>query len=229
MKSPVMGLEMQQSSPEYRRLGATDTDAVAALLQETSAAATRGFLDPRSDGELEAILGDARNINFGGFAGGTLIGYTLCKVGPLAALPISQSLIAGRPDIPVGHVCGTAVAPAHQGGGIGKQLLALRNETLVAEGVDHCFGVTVVTNLRSMRAYFANGSLLVGLERDEFGLNFVHYTGTFAKGPWQAREQLPIIEINAIRELFESNHIAHGITRDEAPDLILDLAGHAKT
>jgi GNAT superfamily N-acetyltransferase len=168
--------EVRQSSPgyEFKRLVRRNADEVFTLYESVSQRMPRGFIAKRTRETFSTVLG-SENYSVGAFHQGELVGYQLWV--PTQELEFDATRyprlaqIAGCGRTLFGR--GIIIAPGHQRAGLGGRLAAHAAELARAAGYSYQIGQVHVLNIRSLRYVLRFGKTLIGVSKDEFGLNYV--------------------------------------------------------
>lgn len=165
-----------------RGLGPGDLGALLALYARVAAEAPHGHLAARPADEFAALLADPAALAIGAEAGGVLVGYVLCRSGPVAALGLAPlGRLAIGQDEAVAASAGILVARDWRRRRVAAALIRMRSARLSDRGVRHHVGLVATDNHRGIHLHLGSGALLVGLHRDSQCWNFVHYTGALIR------------------------------------------------
>ena len=154
---------------EARLLGRTDISSLVELHEDIMASLPDPPMLYRRDDSffLECIT---EGCVAGAFYGPKLVAYAALYVPGLENTNYGRDIGLAGPELEaVGHLAGSAVAPAFRGNRIQQDLVALRNSFARRSGTYHMCGEVVPGNVISIANHLAKGFYLTGHRIDDFG------------------------------------------------------------
>jgi GNAT superfamily N-acetyltransferase len=189
----------------------SDVDDVAALYERVINTLPYGFLRKRLFSEFEEGLVDAPDrVAIGAFFDDVLIGYSMCHVAyrdGLTAFPLMRRLRPTKQEYWAGG--GTVVEPRFRGHRLMAKLMKARRALATRKkGLTHSLELVAIRNRASLAGILRAGFRIVGLEEDEYCLNFLCYEGSLAD---DARTfgitEIDIAEIGSLATAFADGWI----------------------
>ena len=185
--------------------------AVHSLFLKVKRCTPYGFLADRGIDEFKAILSDSsESVSVGAWAEGRLVAYCLGRLESGNTHPGSalirhlhcqgEKLCAGK---------GALVDPEYRGRKLMRRLLSARLETMRMKGLPHLTGLVAVDNLASIVGLLKAGSWMVSIERDEYCMNFVQYSGEYCSTLETLDETtLAFDDLKALQVKFDTGWVA---------------------
>jgi len=191
--------------------------AVYSLYLKVNSSIPCGYLTERSASDFEAIMSDtAASVSVGAWLGERLVAYSLCvlEMGEVyLGSPLIRHLQSTGEKLCTGK--GTVVDPEFKGRQLMVRLVKKRLELMREKATLHIAGLVAVSNVSSLVNLFRAGGWVVGLEHDEYCLNFVFYSGKyFNEIALMDKMTVRYNDLEVLTEKFEEGWIGAELHKD---------------
>ncbi len=198
----------------FRSLGPGDVGDTVALYERVFEKLPYGFLAKRSFSDFcESLLDAPDRVAIGAFSDDALVGYSMCHVAyrdGLGELPFMRGMRPEKQEYWAGG--GTAVDPRFRGRRLMTQLLRARLVTARKKGIAHSLALVAIGNRSSLAGFFPAGFRIVGLEEDEYCLNYLCYEGSLTDDLRTCEtRKVHAEEIDLLAAAFADGWIATGV------------------
>lgn len=198
----------------FRDLVPSDIDAARALYELVFCQLQHGFLAKRTANDFAEGLANAPDrVAIGAFSEDALVGYSMCRIAyrdDLTDFPLLRRLRQEKQEYWTGG--GTVVDPRFRGHGLMARLLQARIAAAREKGVAHSLALVAIGNHVSLAGTLRAGFRIVGLEEDEYCLNYLCYEGSLTDDLRTSEtRKVHAEEIDVLATAFADGWIATGV------------------